>query len=109
MEKLICFVEPPKFYGGERWYNHGTVLSASGTAVEFEVSQQGRQLDDFVDLGRSPENYTGILVWEGEVENLWAMNHGADWEPYLIGKWRLPTDEELRSLVGELKAQTTEV
>lgn len=104
-EKLICFVEPPKCYGGERWYNHGTVLIATGTAVEFEMSQQGRELYDFVYMGPTPEKYTGVLVWEGQCENLWAMNHGADWEPNLVGKWRLPTDEELRSLVGELQAE----
>lgn len=102
MEKVICFVEPPKLCGGERWYNQGTVLSASGTGVEFELSQQGRQLDDFMELGCSPQHYTGILVWEGECQNLWAMHHGADWEPHFVGKWRLPTAEELQSLVGEL-------
>lgn len=103
MEKVICFVEPPRFHSGQRWSNEGTVLLAEGDAVLFEKSQQGRHLSDWIVGDRTPEGYTGLLVWEGECQNLWAKNHGGDWEPHLVGKWRLPTEDELRSLVGELQ------
>jgi hypothetical protein len=104
MEKIICFVEPPRCYSGERWANQGTVLLAQGKAVTFEKSQQGRELSDWIVTDRTPENYTGALVWEGECQNLWAMHHTGDWEPHLVGQWRLPTGEELQSLVGDLQS-----
>tara|TARA_R110002096_G_scaffold66682_1_gene162156 strand:- start:20254 stop:20616 length:363 start_codon:yes stop_codon:yes gene_type:complete len=96
-ETVICFVEP-MMCGGQR-YNNGHVLAAYGEVVEFELSQQGRLFEEWLISELPSEGVVGILVWEGDCENKWCMNHGNDWEPRLSGSWRKPTAAELWSLV----------
>lgn len=98
-EKVVAFVDPVQH--GRRPYNNGYVLSATGPAVEFELEQMGRSLEDWL-IEEIPGDgcpCVGIMVWEGECENAWCMYHGSDWEPRLRGAWRKPTTEELQALI----------
>jgi hypothetical protein len=97
LETVIAFVEP-MVCGGQR-YNNGHVLVATGRGVEFELSQQGRLLEEWIIDEIPEEGCVGIMVWEGECDNLWCMNHGNEWEPRLVGAWRKPTAQELWSLI----------
>ena len=99
LEIVIAFVEPTR--NADRAYNNGHVLFAKGSVVEFEMSMQGRNLEEWLIDEVPADGCVGILVWEGECDNRWCMNHGADWEPRLRGRWRKPTAIELWSLVPQ--------
>ena len=100
VELIIAFIEPFTSGSGYRYLN-GFVLRAIGEAVENELEEQGRLLDDGWEITEIPPDGTsGISVWEGECLNLWSMNHRADWEPQFDGRWRGPTSEELDSVKG---------
>lgn len=94
-EKIIAFAKPYESAG--RMWNGGYVMVATGPQCEFELDQVGRDLDEWFICEVAPT--TGILVWEGACINY--ARGGYDWEPDMSGRWRLPTDEELRSLVPE--------
>lgn len=98
-EVVIAFVEPVT--AANRRYNNGHVLYAKGKAVEFEMEMQGRSIEEWIISEIPEEGCVGIMVWEGECENLWCMHHGNDWEPRLRGVWRKPTAQELLSLVPQ--------
>lgn len=99
LEIVIAFVEPVTTTS--RRYNNGHVLFAKGKGVEFELETQGRSIEEWIISEIPAEGCVGVMVWEGECENLWCMNHGNDWEPRLRGEWRKPTAQELWSLVPQ--------
>lgn len=103
MEKIVAYIygEPHRDSYGERRWNNGVVLTATGDVVPDEMESQGRDLDDWAIDDLTPPGYTGLLVWEGECENLWCRNHGGDWEPSLYGKWRKAFLEDLLDLIHE--------
>ena len=103
MEKAICFVEPRRMsYNKIR--NHGYVLIALGSVLPEDVKQVGRDLSEMMIEEPTPDDFTGLLVWEGECLNENSRNHGGDWEPQLKGSWRKPMYLELINLRnGEIK------
>lgn len=99
IEKIVCFVKAPT-QRHDTFYNQGYVLHAIGEVVRFEMAQQGECLEDWIINEPSPAGFQGILVWEGVCENRWSMNHGNDWEPWLVGSWRKPTAHELWAMAN---------
>jgi hypothetical protein len=103
MEKAICFVEPPRLsYGKIR--NYGYVLIVQGAVLAWDMQEVGRDLSEMMIEEPTPDDFTGLLVWEGECLNENSRHHGGDWEPDLKGSWRKPMYSELINLRnGEYK------
>ena len=106
-EVIIAFVEPYKIMESTtyRHYNAGYVIYAKGEFVEFELSQRGRDLDEWSIQEVPPIGCIGVLLWEGECENKSSM-HLEEWEPQLSGIWRKPTPQELLLILPKDKNET---
>jgi hypothetical protein len=103
VQRVIAYVcQPPHREGktGAFMWNHGYVLSVHGEAVELELRSQGHCLDDWLIYDPTPDDATGIFVWEGVCENWWQVNAGGVGDPHFVGEWRRPTAVELWAIVG---------
>lgn len=103
MEKAICFVEPPRHLYG-RLRNRGYVLISQGSVLPDDIKEVGRDLSESMIFEPTPDDFTGLLVWEGECLNENSRHNRGDWEPILKGAWRKPMYSELIKLRnGEFK------
>ena len=102
LQKVIAYVSPYKI--GDKEYNDGYVMRATGSLFKDELIQIGSELGDWLITEVPPKNAIGIMVWEGVCTNAGIGATQAaeeDWEPIFRGVWRRPTNEELQSLLPE--------
>ena len=99
VEQLICFVDPPHKYESGHRTNQGHVLHCSGQQMMAEMESQGSDLGDWLITDLTPDNYTGLLTWEGS-----CVNKDLDWmndcSPRFEGRWRPLQTAELLLLLG---------
>ena len=97
-EIVICFVLPPEKHE-TMTLNDGFVLAALGPMAEAEMERQGRFLADWLIDDLTPDGCTGLLTWEGECTNAGQMACDDGYEPHFVGRWRLPSADEMDVLV----------